>query len=157
MRTIIRTVLATSLLPATLFAQVKRRDPSDGVLAALDAKSAHFGDIAKQIWGFAEVGYQEFKSSALLRSELATAGFKVDSGVAGIPTAFTASYGIGKPVIAIIGEFDALPGLSQDAVPDRKPLIEGAPGHGCGHHLFGTASVAAAIAVKDWMMANKVP
>lgn len=156
MRPILRTVFATCLLPAALFAQAKKRDTSDGVLAALEAKSAHFGDVAKQIWGFAEVGYQEFKSSALLRSELAAAGFKVDSGVAGIPTAFTASYGSGKPVIAIIGEFDALPGLSQDAVPDRKPLVEGAPGHGCGHHLFGTASVAAAIAVKEWMMANKV-
>src|SRR6185503_12654406 len=108
-----------------------------------------------RIWGFAEVGFQEYRSSALLRSELAAAGFKVDSGVAQIPTAFTASYGSGKPVIAIVGEFDALPGLSQEATPDRKAIVEGAPGHGCGHNLFGTASVAAAITVKDWMIANK--
>ena len=139
MRLTFRSALVICLVPGVLFAQANKRDPSASVLAALDAKSAHFGDVAKQIWGFAEVGYQEFKSSALLRSELAAAGFKIDSGVVGIPTAFTASYGSGKPVIAIIGEFDALPGLSQDAVPDRKPLVEGAPGHGCGHHLFGTA------------------
>ena len=114
---------------------------SPASLSALEAKSAHYADVAKQIWGFAELGYQEYKSSALLRRELATAGFKVDSGVAGMPTAFIANYGSGKPVIAIVGEFDALPGLSQDALPDKKPLLDGGPGHGCGHHLFGTASV----------------
>jgi aminobenzoyl-glutamate utilization protein B len=132
------------------------QDAKTGVLATLDARSAHYAGIAKQIWGFAEVGYQEFKSSPLLRGELADAGFKVESNVAGMPTAFTATYGSGKPVIAIVGEFDALPGLSQAALPDKKVIVDGGPGHGCGHHLFGTASVAAAIAVKNWMAANRI-
>jgi aminobenzoyl-glutamate utilization protein B len=96
------------------------------------------------------------KSSALLQSELTGAGFRVKAGVAGEPTAFVAEFGSGKPVIAILGEFDALPGLSQDAVPERKPIRAGAAGHGCGHHLFGTASVAAAIGLKRWMETNKV-
>jgi aminobenzoyl-glutamate utilization protein B len=145
-----------ALAPVVAGAQGKAPDAATPVLASIDAKGAHYADIAKRIWGFAEVGYQEFKSSALLRGELSAAGFKVDSGVAQIPTAFTATYGSGKPVIAIVGEFDALPGLSQEAVPDRKAVVEGAPGHGCGHNLFGTASVAAAIAVKEWMIAHKV-
>jgi aminobenzoyl-glutamate utilization protein B len=86
---------------------------------------------------------------------LKQAGFKIESGVAGIPTAFVATYGSGKPVIGILGEYDALPGVSQDAVPEVKK-VEGRPaGHACGHHLFGTASAAAAIAVKDWLIANK--
>ena len=124
--------------------------------SAIESRSAHYADVAKQIWGFAEVGYMEEKSSALLQAELKTAGFAVTAGVAGEPTAFIAEYGSGKPVIAILGEFDALPGLSQDAVPERKAVRAGAPGHGCGHHLFGTASTAAAIALKQWMVANKV-
>ena len=126
------------------------------MLAGLDAAAAHYATVAKQIWTFAEVGYMEEKSSALLKSELTNAGFTVKAGVAGEPTAFVAEYGSGKPVIAILGEFDALPGLSQDTVPERKPLRAGAPGHGCGHHLFGTASVAAAISLKQWMQANNV-
>src|SRR5688572_33101958 len=126
------------------------------VLAGLDAAASHYATIAKQIWTFAEVGYMEEKSSALLQSELRGAGFTVKAGVVGEPTAFVAEYGSGKPVIAILGEFDALPGLSQDAVPERKPLRAGGPGHGCGHHLFGTASAAAAIALKQWMQANNV-
>jgi aminobenzoyl-glutamate utilization protein B len=126
------------------------------MLAALDAAAAHYSTVAKQIWTFAEVGYMEEKSSALLQSELKGAGFTVKAGVAGEPTAFIAEYGSGKPVIAILGEFDALPGLSQDTVPERKPLRAGAPGHGCGHNLFGTASVAASIALKQWMQANGV-
>lgn len=127
---------------------------TDAMMASLDARAAVYSGIAKQIWGFAEVGYQETKSSALLQEQLRTAGFTVEAGVAEIPTAFVATWGSGKPVIGILGEFDALPGLSQDAVPTRKPLIEGGPGHGCGHHLFGTASTAAAIAVKEWLAAN---
>ncbi|QJR37402.1 amidohydrolase [Gemmatimonas groenlandica] len=126
------------------------------MLTALDTKADHYADVAKQIWGFAEVGFMEVKSTALLQSELKTAGFTITAGVAGEPTAFVAEYGSGKPVIALLGEFDALPGLSQDAAPSRNPLIAGGPGHGCGHHLFGTASTAAAIALKDWMQTNNV-
>jgi len=149
--------LVTALASFALLARLlTAQDAKSSVLSALDARSAHYAGIAKQIWGFAEVGYREYKSSRLLRNELASAGFRVDSNVADIPTAFTATYGSGKPVVAIVGEFDALPGMSQDALPDKKVLVDGGPGHGCGHHLFGTASVAAAIAVKNWMAANRV-
>ena len=140
----------------SLAAQPATERVSRALLTTLDAKAEHYSGIARQIWGFAEVGYQEVKSSALLQSELEQAGFRLERGVAGIPTGFTATYGSGKPVIAIIGEFDALPGLSQQATPEKKPVFEGGAGHGCGHHLFGTASTAAAIAVKEWMAANKV-
>ncbi len=126
------------------------------LLAALDAGAPHYAQVAKQIWDWAEVGYMETKSSALLQGELRTAGFTVTAGVAGEPTAFIAEYGSGKPVIAILGEFDALPGLSQAVSPERNALVTGGPGHGCGHHLFGTASSAAAIALKQWMQANNV-
>jgi aminobenzoyl-glutamate utilization protein B len=126
------------------------------LIAALDAAAPHYAQVAKQIWDWAEVGYMETKSSALLQGELRTAGFTVTAGIAGEPTAFIAEYGSGKPVIAILGEFDALPGLSQAASPERSALVNGGPGHGCGHHLFGTASSAAAIALKQWMQANNV-
>jgi aminobenzoyl-glutamate utilization protein B len=139
-------------LPAgTALAQKNKQD----VLKSIDAKGDQYSDIAHRIWEFAEVGYQEVKSSELLQETLTQAGFKMEKGVAGIPTAFVATYGTGKPVIAILAEFDALPGVSQDAVPEVKQ-VQGRPaGHACGHHLFGTASSAAAIAVKDWMVATK--
>jgi aminobenzoyl-glutamate utilization protein B len=125
------------------------------IIKSIDGQSELYGGIAHQIWEFAEVGYQEVRSSALLQKTLKDAGFTVQPGVADMPTAFLASYGQGKPVIAILGEFDALPGVSQDAVPEPKQ-VEGRPaGHACGHHLFGTASSAAAIAVKNWLIANK--
>ncbi|MEP6732103.1 MAG: amidohydrolase [bacterium] len=150
-------VISTFLVASPVLAQGTRRaDKTDALLTGIDTRAAHYADVAKQIWGFAEVGYQEAKSSALLQSELEKAGFKMNVGVAGMPTAFTAEYGSGKPVIAIIGEFDALPGLSQDTTPEQKALVAGGAGHGCGHHLFGTAAVASAIAVKDWMITNKI-
>ena len=125
----------------------------DDVLKALDAKSESYGQIAQTIWDLAEMGYQEEKSAALLQKTLADAGFTINKEVAGIPTAFTAEYGSGTPIIGIMGEYDALPGLSQEAVPEKKSAGKAA-GHACGHHVFGTASTAAAIAVKDWMKSN---
>ncbi|MFN4145156.1 MAG: amidohydrolase [Runella sp.] len=125
------------------------------VAGQLDKKYGSYCNIARQIWGFAELGYLEAKSSALLQETLRKEGFNVQSGVADIPTAFVASYGSGQPVIGILAEFDALPGLSQDSVPYQKPLIEGGSGHGCGHNLFGTASMAAGIALKDWLIQTK--
>ena len=121
----------------------------------LEAASPGYAALAKQIWTLAELGYQETRSSALLQQRLREAGFEVRAPVAEIPTAFVASYGSGKPVIALLAEYDALPGLSQEERPARKALAEGASGHGCGHNLFGTASVAAAIAVKDWLAARQ--
>ncbi|RLE96171.1 MAG: amidohydrolase [Thermoprotei archaeon] len=104
--------------------------------------------ISDTIWEYAELGLREYKSSKLLADELEKHGFKVERGVAGMPTAFVATWGSGKPVIGIMGEYDALPGLSQKVVPRREPLKPGAPGHGCGHNIHGTSGMAAAIAVK---------
>lgn len=125
------------------------------VIKSIDSGYDSYTAVANKIWQFAEVGFQETKSSALLQETLSQAGFKIESGIAGMPTAFIASYGSGKPVIGILGEFDALPGVSQDAVPEVKKVEGRTAGHACGHHLFGTASAAAAIAVKDWLIANK--
>ncbi len=111
-----------------------------------------FGKISDAIWSYAELGLQEFKSSALLSGTLEKAGFKVERGLAGMPTCFVATYGSGKPVVGILGEFDALPMLSQKGrVPKQDPIVDGAPGHGCGHNTMCTASAAAAIAVKEAM------
>jgi aminobenzoyl-glutamate utilization protein B len=104
---------------------------------------------ADQVWAYAETLYKEEQSAALLSGMLEEYGFSVERGVAGIPTAFVAEYGSGGPVIGILGEYDALPGLSQDRVPYRKPLQEGGNGHGCGHNLFGVACLAAATSVKQ--------
>ena len=155
MKHALQVVLAITVsLPA--MAQDAPIDPFARVISAIDARSAHYADLARQIWSFAEVGYQEVKSSALLATELEGAGFRVTRGVAGIPTAFVAEFGSGKPVIGILGEFDALPGLSQEASPLQKAIAANAAGHGCGHNLFGVASAAAAIAIKDWMAANRI-
>ena len=126
-------------------------------LTDLQSQYPQYKDIALQIWGYAEVGYKESKSSALHQKTLADNGFNVQAGVAGLPTAFVATYGSGKPVIGILAEFDALPGLSQDTVAERKPLPNQIAGHACGHHLFGTASVAAAIELKKIMEQYHLP
>ena len=136
---------------ALLAPPVLAADSGDGLRQFLAARQARDAEIARSIWEWAEVGYQETKSSALLQQELTSAGFKVEAGVAGIPTAFVASAGSGKPVIGILGEFDALPGINQDAVADRKPIEGKQSGHACGHNLFGTASVSAAISIADWL------
>ena len=124
-------------------------------LKELNSKKVIYSDIAQKIWNYAEMGYQEEKSVDLLQRILIDEGFSINKGVAGMPTAFIAEYGKGKPVIAILGEYDALPGLSQQAVPEKKSANKEA-GHACGHHLFGTASTAAAIAVKNWIKANNI-
>lgn len=123
----------------------------DTVLQFLDGKSEKYAAMSYTIWSWAEVGYQEEKTTELMQAHLRDEGFSINAGVADIPTAFIASYGTGKPVIAILAEMDALPGLSQSAQPERLPIKEEMPGHACGHHLFGTGSIAAAVAVKNWM------
>ncbi len=144
-------ILILSLFSIIVFGQKTKTD----VIKSIDARYDQYSGIAKNIWDYAEVGFQETKSSALLQETLSKNGFKVEAGVAAIPTAFIATYGNGKPVIAILGEFDALPGVAQEAVPQQKPIEGQVAGHACGHHLFGTASAASAIAVKDWLTANK--
>jgi aminobenzoyl-glutamate utilization protein B len=126
-------------------------DTGGGLRQFLAARAAHDAGVARSIWDWAEVGYQETKSSALLQQELKNAGFTVAAGVAGMPTAFVATAGGGKPVIGILAEYDALPGINQDAVPDRRPIEGKQSGHACGHNLFGTASVSAGIALADWL------
>lgn len=122
----------------------------------VEQHSAAYIQISRGIWGYAELGYHEEKSSALLQRELTAAGFTVKAGVADEPTGFVASYGQGKPVIAILGEFDALPGLSQAAVADRSPVVGAAPGHGCGHNLLGSGAALAAVAVKEYMQSHNL-
>ena len=124
--------------------ELMKKETSNGIQANYD----NYKNIALEIWDNAELGYKEKKSSALLQETLKKEGFAVESGVAEIPTAFVATYGSGKPVIGILAEYDALPGLAQNAVPEKSSIEGKAGGHGCGHHLFGTASVAAGIAIK---------
>lgn len=124
------------------------------IIESLEAKEASYSEVAHKIWELAELGYQEKQSTALLQAELKAAGFSIETGVADIPTAFVASYGQGEPVIGILAEFDALPGVSQDAVPYPQEREGSTAGHACGHHLFGTGSTAAAIAVKEWLAAS---
>jgi len=143
--------LALFICSGLLFAQA---DKSATILKQLDAKTVHYGELAHQIWELAELGYKENQSSALLQEELKQAGFTIEAGVADIPTAFVASYGSGKPVIGLLAEYDALPGVSQAAVPEKKAREGSQAGHACGHHLFGTASAASAIALKDWLDSN---
>jgi aminobenzoyl-glutamate utilization protein B len=142
--------LFLALAAVVLRAQTLPNKAYENVVKEINQKEKQYGAMAKQIWNYAEVGYQEVKSSALLQEELRKEGFKVQAGVAEIPTAFVATFGEGKPVIGILGEFDALPGLSQDSVPVKK-AIGGIAGHACGHHLFGVGSMASAIAVKNWL------
>ncbi|MFW9874547.1 MAG: M20 family metallopeptidase [Candidatus Thorarchaeota archaeon] len=115
-----------------------------------------FAEISDKIWEFAELGFQEYQSSELLVKTLEENGFNVNKGVASIPTAFVASYGNGNPTIAVLGEYDALPGLSQEIKITRAPLKEGAPGHGCGHNLLGTAGIGAVLAIKEAIDAGEV-
>jgi aminobenzoyl-glutamate utilization protein B len=128
----------------------------DEAIADLQGKHDDYKTIALKIWDYAEVGYKEYKSSALHEQTLRDAGFTVDTGVAGIPTAFVATYGSGKPVIGILAEYDALPGIMQTASPEREIPAGKTAGHACGHHLFGTASVAAAIEIKKLMAEGKL-
>ncbi len=113
-------------------------------------------EISDKIWKFAELGLIEFKSSALLANELEKHGFRVERGIADMPTAFVATWGEGKPVIGIMGEYDALPGLSQKKVPWKEPLETGKPGHGCGHNIHGTSGMAGATAIKKAMEKHKI-
>jgi len=129
----------------------------DMIIDVLEGYQKRMAEIAGAVWGFAELGLEEVRSSALLAEELERQSFSVKKGVAGMPTAFVASWGKGRPVIGILAEYDALPGLSNHPVPYKSPIREGAPGHGCGHNLFGTASMAAAVAVKEAMEKSKLP
>ena len=143
-------ILIAGLTISKLFAQKDKTK----VIAEIDSKKDHYTSMAMELWTNPELGYLEEKSAALFQNEFEKEGFTVAKGVADIPTAFTATYGSGSPVIGILGEYDALPGMSQAAEPVMKARVDGAPGQACGHHLFGTGSMAAAIAVKDWLKSS---
>jgi aminobenzoyl-glutamate utilization protein B len=126
------------------------------VVSWIEEHKTFFTGVSDQIWAFAETGYKEVNSSKLLADKLEEAGFTVERGIAEIPTAFVGSYGKGKPVVALLGEYDALPNLSQQAATQQKPLVEGGSGHGCGHNLLGTGSLAAVLALKEAIAAGDV-
>ena len=152
---------AMMLLSFGAWAQKKAKvDPTaatkDAALNALNNAYEADKKTALQIWDFAEVGYKEVKSAALHVQHLKEAGFKVETGVADILTAFVATYGSGSPVIGILAEFDALPGLAQTTSPEKNTIAGKIAGHACGHHLFGTASVASGIVIKELIAAGKL-
>ncbi|MBB5986741.1 amidohydrolase [Sphingobium lignivorans] len=158
MKLILRSLLLLSgAIGTPLLAAPLSDMASQSIMVDIDRDAPVLSKTALDIWHYGEVGFQETKSSALLQKELQDAGFKVEAGVAGMPTAFVASFRTGKgPVIGILAEFDALPGMSQAAAAERAAQPDMENGHGCGHNLFGAASVAAAIATKRWMIANNV-
>ena len=120
----------------------------DDICKLVDDKAALFTKVSDKVWSTPELGFKEFQSSAALIEVLKQEGFAVETGLAGIPTAFSGTFGSGKPVIGILGEFDALPSLSQEAsCSSKKEVVKDAPGHGCGHNALGAGSLAAAVAV----------
>ncbi|MBQ4505656.1 MAG: amidohydrolase [Firmicutes bacterium] len=125
--------------------------------ALVDGRADEFLDISDKIWGFAESKFQEFRSFELQASYMEKLGFKVTRGIGGEDTAFVAEFGQGKPVIGLLGEYDGLENLSQEAdLPEKKPVEAGAVGHGCGHNMLGTACLAAAVAVKEYLESNEL-
>ena len=125
-------------------------------VASVEKHAADLTALSDQIWEYAETALREHKSSKLLADYAEQQGFTVTRGVSGMPTAFIARFGNGKPVVGIMGEYDALPGVSQKAIAEKSPLVEGAAGHGCGHNMFGAASLGAALAIKDQIAAGKL-
>jgi aminobenzoyl-glutamate utilization protein B len=145
-------VLSVSPL-TTLGADPKKKEEA---VASIEKHKAELINLSDQIWAFAETALRETRSSKLLADYAERQGFKVQRGVAGMPTAFIASYGEGRPVIGILGEYDALPGISQKASTVKEALEAGSAGHGCGHNLFGAASLGAAVAIKELIAAGKL-
>lgn len=132
----------------------KEQEPKEEAIRWIEEHKSLLVDLSDKIWNYAEIGLEEFKSSKLLADVLEEAGFRVERGVAGMPTAFVATYGEGEPIIGLLAEYDALPGLSQKVSSTKEPLKEGAPGHGCGHNLLGVGCVGAALAVKEVLAAH---
>ncbi|MFH5800539.1 amidohydrolase [Haladaptatus sp. CMAA 1911] len=122
---------------------------SDAVVRRVEQQRGFLTDLSMDLWNRPELGLAEHESSDRLREALRAEGFEVTTDIGGMPTAFVARYGDGGPTVGILGEFDALPGLSQEVAAEQKPIEEGKPGHGCGHNLLGVAGVGAAIALKD--------
>jgi aminobenzoyl-glutamate utilization protein B len=138
---------------AAVKTSVKKKEEA---VASIEKHKAEIIALSDQVWGFAELALEEVRSAKALADFAEAQGFTVERGVAGLPTAFVASFGRGRPIIGILGEYDALPGLSQKAQSAKEALEPGAPGHGCGHNLLGTAALGAALAVKDLLAAGKL-
>lgn len=119
------------------------------IITSVETHQQELITLSDSIWKYAETALKEYKSSKALSDYATKQGFRVKTNVAEMPTAFIAEYGSGKPVIGILGEFDALPGLSQKAQPTKDPLQAEMPGHGCGHNMFGAGSLGAALAIKE--------
>lgn len=126
-------------------------------VAVVEAEADRTARVAQQLWEFAELGYLETQSSGLMQAELEGEGFRIEQGIAEIPTAFVAEWGEGGPVIAILAEMDALPGINQSGSATRDPVEGKHAGHACGHNLFGAGSLTAAIAVKKWLEETGTP
>jgi len=148
--------LFAGLLTVSLAASGAAVKKKEEAVASIERHKAEIIDLSDKVWEFAETALRETRSAALLADYAEKQGFTVERGVAGMPTAFVATYGAGRPIIGVLGEYDALPGLSQKAQPVKEALQAGAPGHGCGHNLLGTAALAAALAVKDLMASGKL-
>jgi aminobenzoyl-glutamate utilization protein B len=157
-----RSLLGLLLLLPTLLLFAETRDtvhfPIDklAAVATIDKNADALTSLSDEIWRYAETALKETRSSKALADWAEAKGFRVTRGVAGMPTAFVAEFGSGKPVIGIMGEYDALPGISQKAQPTKDALEQGAPGHGCGHNLFGAGSLGAAYAIKELIAAGKL-
>lgn len=151
-----RRTLLLALIPCAMPIYAGAAEAGD-VIKFVDSRYEQTSALARDLWEFAEVGYQEVKSSTLIKETLAAEGFEIESGVAGIPTAFVASFGSKGPIIGILAEYDALPGINQDDVPTRSPIEGKLAGQACGHNLFGAGSVGAAIAVKHWLEETGTP
>jgi aminobenzoyl-glutamate utilization protein B len=154
-----RSLALAMCLVISIAAIAQKQKPNPNKTAAIQSVDKHQAELTKlsdQVWSFAETALNEHKSSKVLADYAEAQGFKVTRGVAGLPTAFIAEFGSGKPVIGIMGEYDALPGISQKAQPTRDPLVQGGAGHGCGHNLFGAGSLGAAVAVKELIQAGKL-
>ncbi|MDF0708404.1 amidohydrolase [Flagellimonas okinawensis] len=149
------TLLLLGLVTLNLSAQKMTKDKK-AVVASVEKHKENLIKISDSIWALAETAFEESISAELLADYAEENGMTVTRGVADIPTAFIATYGSGSPVISVLGEFDALPGLSQNTVPTKDPRIEGEPGHGCGHNMFGAASLGAAIAIKEQIEAGNI-
>jgi aminobenzoyl-glutamate utilization protein B len=153
-----------ALLPALMFQPARAGEGrNEGApeakreaLASVDRHREDLVGLADRVWAYAETALRERRSAAALADEAERQGFRVERGAAGLPTAFVASYGTGRPILGLLGEYDALPGLSQKVQPTKQPLEPGAPGHGCGHNLLGAAALGASIAVKEQLAAGRL-
>jgi aminobenzoyl-glutamate utilization protein B len=154
-----RLCAAVACLAALTPAAALASEPSQAKQTAVASVERHASELIKlsdEIWGYAETALREHRSAKALADYAQAQGFKVERGVGGMPTAFIATYGSGRPIIGILGEYDALPGVSQKATPEKSPLVAGGAGHGCGHNMFGAGSLGAALAVKEQIAAGKL-